>query len=374
MAFHILALALGFLLDLAFGDPRWLYHPIRLIGNLIAWAEKPFRAAFPKSEKGELAAGTFFAVFVVAVSTAVPALLLALASRLSLWLVFALEVFWSFQILAAKSLKSESMKVYAALKEGDLPKARKAVSMIVGRDTQDLSEEGVAKAAVETVAENSSDGVIAPLLFLALGGPALGFFYKAVNTLDSMVGYKNDTYLYFGRFSAKLDDVLNFIPSRISGLLLVLASPLAGLSMEGAWKNLSARPKEPRQPQFRPDRSGGGGSPGRAAGRGRVLFREALQKAHHRRSAAAGGVRGYPEGKPSDVRGRLPGPFAGGTGGGSREPVVPDLGSALSCALCVRGENEKWANHAYTFTAVTEKGNPRRSWALRSGRPEAGKR
>ena len=236
MTFHILALILGFLLDLAFGDPRWLYHSIRLIGNLIAWAEKPFRAAFPKSEKGELAAGTFFAVFVVAVSTAVPALLLALASRLSSWLVFALEVFWSFQILAAKSLKSESMKVYAALKEGDLSEARKAVSMIVGRDTQNLSEEGVAKAAVETVAENSSDGVIAPLLFLALGGPALGFFYKAVNTLDSMVGYKNDTYLYFGRFSAKLDDVLNFIPSRISGLLLVLASPLAGLSMEGAWK------------------------------------------------------------------------------------------------------------------------------------------
>lgn len=236
MTFHISALVLGFLLDLAFGDPRWLYHPIRLIGNLIAWAEKPFRAAFPKSEKGELAAGTFFAVFVVAVSTAVPAILLALASRLSSWLVFALEVFWSFQILAAKSLKSESMKVYAALKEGDLSEARKAVSMIVGRDTQNLSEEGVAKAAVETVAENSSDGVIAPLLFLALGGPALGFFYKAVNTLDSMVGYKNDTYLYFGRFSAKLDDVLNFIPSRISGLLLVLASPLAGLSMEGAWK------------------------------------------------------------------------------------------------------------------------------------------
>ncbi len=236
MTFHISALVLGFLLDLAFGDPRWLYHPIRLIGNLIAWAEKPFRAAFPKSEKGELAAGTFFAVFVVAVSTAVPAILLALASRLSSWLVFALEVFWSFQILAAKSLKSESMKVYAALKEGDLPKARKAVSMIVGRDTQKLTEEGVAKAAVETVAENSSDGVIAPLLFLALGGPALGFFYKAVNTLDSMVGYKNDTYLYFGRFSAKLDDVLNFIPSRISGLLLVLASPLAGLSMKGAWK------------------------------------------------------------------------------------------------------------------------------------------
>ena len=216
MRFHILALILGFLLDLAFGDPRWLYHPIRLIG--------------------ELTAGVFFAVFVVAVSTAVPALVLFLAAKLSIWLAFALEVFWSFQILAAKSLKTESMRVYEALKEGELEKARKAVSMIVGRDTERLTEEGVAKAAVETVAENSSDGVVAPLIFLAVGGPVLGFFYKSVNTLDSMVGYKNDRYLYFGRFSAKLDDVLNFIPARISGLLLVTASPLAGLDVKGAWR------------------------------------------------------------------------------------------------------------------------------------------
>ncbi len=236
MKFHILALILGFLLDLAFGDPRFLYHPIRLIGNLIAWAERPFRAVFPKSEKGELAAGAFFAVFVTAVSAAIPALILWLAARASIWLAFVLEVFWSFQILAAKSLKSESMKVYEALKEGKLEKARTAVSMIVGRDTQSLTEEGVAKAAVETVAENSSDGVVAPLIFLAVGGPVLGFFYKAVNTLDSMVGYKNDRYLYFGRFSAKLDDVLNFIPSRLSGLLLVAASPLAGLDFKGAWR------------------------------------------------------------------------------------------------------------------------------------------
>ena len=236
MKFHILALILGFLLDLAFGDPRFLYHPIRLIGNLIAWAERPFRAVFPKSEKGELAAGAFFAVFVTAVSAAVPALILWLVARASFWLAFVLEVFWSFQILAAKSLKSESMKVYEALKEGNLEKARTAVSMIVGRDTQSLTEEGVAKAAVETVAENSSDGVVAPLIFLAVGGPVLGFFYKAVNTLDSMVGYKNDRYLYFGRFSAKLDDVLNFIPSRLSGLLLVAASPLAGLDFKGAWR------------------------------------------------------------------------------------------------------------------------------------------
>lgn len=236
MKYHIYALILGFVLDLIFGDPRCLYHPICLIGNLIARAEKPFRAAFPKTEKGELAAGVFFCIFVVAVSTAVPFGLLYLARNISFWLYFALLTFWSFQILATKSLKTESMKVYDALKEGDLEKARHAVSMIVGRDTQALNEEGVAKAAVETVAENSSDGVVAPLLFLAIGGPVLGFFYKAVNTLDSMVGYKNDKYLYFGRFSAKLDDVLNYIPARISGLLLVAASPLAGLSISGAWR------------------------------------------------------------------------------------------------------------------------------------------
>ena len=236
MKYHIYALILGFVLDLIFGDPRILYHPICLIGNLIARAEKPFRAAFPKTEKGELAAGVFFCIFVVAVSTAVPFGLLYLARKIHFWLYFALMTLWSFQILATKSLKTESMKVYDALKEGDLEKARYAVSMIVGRDTQALNEEGVAKAAVETVAENSSDGVVAPLLFLAIGGPVLGFFYKAVNTLDSMVGYKNDKYLYFGRFSAKLDDVLNYIPARISGLLLVAASPLAGLSISGAWR------------------------------------------------------------------------------------------------------------------------------------------
>lgn len=258
MKYHIYALILGFVLDLIFGDPRILYHPICAIGNLISHGEKPFRAAFPKTEKGELAAGVFFCIFVVAVSTAVPFGLLYLARNINFWLYFALLTFWSFQILATKSLKTESMKVYDALKEGDLEKARYAVSMIVGRDTQALNEEGVAKAAVETVAENSSDGVVAPLLFLAIGGPVLGFFYKAVNTLDSMVGYKNDKYLYFGRFSAKLDDVLNYIPARISGLLLVAASPLAGLSISGRLEDLAAGSPQPCQPQFRPDRGGSG--------------------------------------------------------------------------------------------------------------------
>ena len=236
MKWNLLALTIGFVLDLLFGDPRWLYHPVRAIGFLITRGEKGFRKVFPKTERGELTAGIFFAVFVIFLSAGIPFLLLRLASRVSFWLFFGLTVFWDYQLLAARSLKAESMKAYDALREGDLTKARHAVSMIVGRDTKRLDEEGVAKAAVETVAENTSDGVIAPMLFLALGGPVLGFFYKSVNTLDSMVGYKNDTYLYFGRFSARLDDVVNWIPARVSGFLMVLASFLPGFSMEQAWR------------------------------------------------------------------------------------------------------------------------------------------
>lgn len=236
MKWNLLALTIGFVLDLLFGDPRWLYHPVRAIGFLITIGEKGFRKVFSKSERGELTAGMFFTVFVIFLSAGIPFLLLRLASRVSFWLFFGLTVFWDYQLLAARSLKAESMKVYDSLREGDLIKARHAVSMIVGRDTKRLDEEGVAKAAVETVAENTSDGVIAPMLFLALGGPVLGFFYKSVNTLDSMVGYKNDTYLYFGRFSAKLDDVVNWVPARVSGFLMVLASFLPGFSMEQAWR------------------------------------------------------------------------------------------------------------------------------------------
>ncbi len=236
MKWNLLALTLGFVLDRIFGDPRKLYHPVRAVGQLISFWEKGFRRVFPRSEGGELAAGVFFGLFVVLVSTAVPGFLLWLAFKAGPWCAFVLAVFWDYQLLAAKSLKVESMKVHAALEKGDLAGGRQAVSMIVGRDTENLTEEGVAKAAVETVAENTSDGVIAPLLCLALGGPVLGFFYKSVNTLDSMVGYKNEKYLYFGRFSAKMDDVLNWIPARVSGLLMVLASPLAGLSMRQAFR------------------------------------------------------------------------------------------------------------------------------------------
>lgn len=232
----VICLTIGFAVDLIFGDPVWLYHPIRFIGKLISVFEKLLRKLFPKTPKGELAAGAFLPVFVVSISFGLSYGIIYIAGKIHPWLGVALQIFWSYQILATKCLKTESTKVYNALKSGDLREARIQISYLVGRDTQNLSEEEVAKATIETVAENTSDGVVAPLLFIALGGAPLGFAYKAVNTLDSMVGYKNDKYLYFGRVSAVLDDVANFIPARLTGLFMVLGAWFCGYDWKSAFR------------------------------------------------------------------------------------------------------------------------------------------
>ena len=231
---RLFALLLGFLLDLLLGDPRWLPHPIRAIGALIAALEKVLRKIFPKNRSGQLAGGVALVILVLVLSGGFTLLVLWLCGKVGLWLRFLAETILCFQLLATRSLKGESMKVYKALKAGDLEGARYAVSMIVGRDTQCLDEDGVARAAVETVAENASDGVIAPLIFLAIGGAPLGMVYKAVNTMDSMVGYKNDQYLWFGRCAAKLDDVVNFIPARLAGLLMCLGAGFSGFDAPNA--------------------------------------------------------------------------------------------------------------------------------------------
>lgn len=234
MKYHIMAFAIGFLLDMILGDPHWMPHPIRLIGSLITKLEQCLLGTEQeRNENGELRRGIWL-VCIVSVSTlAVAALILLLAYRIHPYAGMAVEAVMTYQILAARCLKVESMKVYYSLKNQTLAEARAAVSMIVGRDTDCLDEEGVAKAAIETVAENTSDGVIAPMLYTALGGPVLGFFYKAVNTMDSMIGYKNEKYLYFGRAAAKLDDALNYIPARISAYLMILSSFLGGRCFSG---------------------------------------------------------------------------------------------------------------------------------------------
>lgn len=236
MKWTALALVLGFFIDLLVGDPRWLYHPVRIIGHGISFLENHLRTCFPKTEKGEQRAGFLLVILICAGSAAVPFGILYLAYRIHLVFGICLEILMCYQMLAVKSLKDESMRVFEELKKGDLEGARYAVSMIVGRDTRTLDEAGVTKAAVETVAENTSDGIIAPLFYMAIGGPVLMFFYKGVNTMDSMVGYKNEKYLNFGRYAAKFDDIMNYIPARISAWLMIAASYMCGFDGKNAAK------------------------------------------------------------------------------------------------------------------------------------------
>lgn len=241
MSYHIAGFFIGFVMDLLFGDPYWLPHPVRLIGNLIAKLDGMLLGNITGQErnyKKEFRRGILMTALVLLITGAVSFTVLYAAYKISPVFGLAAESIMTYQLLAAKCLGQESRKVYVKLRAGDLEGARKAVSMIVGRDTQVLNEAGVAKAAIETVAENTSDGIIAPMLYLALGGPVLGFLYKAVNTLDSMVGYKNERYLYFGRASARLDDAMNFLPARLSAVIMIVSCCLAGKEYDAksAWR------------------------------------------------------------------------------------------------------------------------------------------
>ena len=233
---HLAAIIAGFILDLIFGDPHWLPHPICLIGNLIGFIESNLRPKLAPNKNALLLGGALMVIIVLVISFAVPMAILLAAGMVSPWLAFALETLMCYQIFATKCLRDESMKVYDALHNNDLADARVKLSWIVGRDTKNLDEEEITKGAVETVAENTADGIIAPMFYMFLGGVPLAFLYKGINTMDSMVGYKNDKFLYFGRCAAKLDDVANLIPARITGLVMIAAAFLVGLDGKNAWK------------------------------------------------------------------------------------------------------------------------------------------
>lgn len=239
MCYHIIAFIAGFVLDLLIGDPHFIPHPVRLIGSLISFLDKRLNseAGYNSSENeanlSKYKRGMLLAFTVIIATFIVSTLILVAAYSINLYAGVIVEAVMTWQILATKCLRVESMRVYDALRTDGVDAGRRAVSMIVGRDTSVLDEAGVTRAAVETVAENTSDGVIAPMLYTAIGGPVLGFVYKAVNTMDSMLGYKNDKYMYFGRFAARLDDVVNFIPARISAYLMIIAAFVGGRQFDG---------------------------------------------------------------------------------------------------------------------------------------------
>lgn len=238
VGYHLAAILAGYLLDLCLGDPHSMPHPVRAIGNLIVWLEKYLRPAGKKhaTERGERRAGVLFVCLVLLVTGSVAGAILWISRLGGIWIQTVVEAVMTYYLLAARSLRDESMAVCRKLEAGEIEEARYAVSMIVGRDTKPLSEAGITRAAVETVAENASDGVIAPLFYLAIGGPLLGWLYKAVNTMDSMVGYKNDRYLHFGRAAAKLDDLVNLIPSRLAALLLIVSAYLLRYDGKNAYR------------------------------------------------------------------------------------------------------------------------------------------
>lgn len=239
MCYHIIAFIAGFVLDLLIGDPHFIPHPVRLIGSLISFLDKrlnsdvKYNSSENEANLTKYKRGVLLAFTVIFATFAVSVIILVAAYSINLYAGVIAEAVMTWQILATKCLRVESMRVYDALRTDGVDAGRRAVSMIVGRDTSVLDESGVTRAAVETIAENTSDGVIAPMLYTAIGGPVLGFVYKAVNTMDSMLGYKNDKYMYFGRFAARLDDVVNFIPARISAYLMIAAAFIGGRQFDG---------------------------------------------------------------------------------------------------------------------------------------------
>lgn len=239
MCYHIFAFIAGFVLDLLIGDPHFIPHPVRLIGSFISFLDKRLNCddGYNISEKKlnliKYKRGMLLAFTVIFATFAISVIIIVAAYSINLYAGVIAEAVMTWQILATKCLRVESMRVYDALKTDGVDAGRRAVSMIVGRDTSVLDAAGVTRAAVETIAENTSDGVIAPMLYTAIGGPVLGFVYKAVNTMDSMLGYKNDKYMYFGRFAARLDDVVNFIPARISAYLMIAAAFIGGRQFDG---------------------------------------------------------------------------------------------------------------------------------------------
>jgi adenosylcobinamide-phosphate synthase len=225
--FIIVPIVVGCILDFIFGDPKWLPHPIRFIGFLIKNGEKWLRK-LGRSHRWEYIGGAILSILVISIVTFLSLIILIWLYKINLFLAMAVHSLMCYQIIAAKCLRDEGIIIFNELKKGDLGGAQQKLSLIVSRDTASLDESRIVKSTVETISENTSDGVVAPLIFMLIGGAPLGFLYKTINTLDSMIGYKNERYIRFGRFAAKLDDIFNYVPARISAWMMILASRICG--------------------------------------------------------------------------------------------------------------------------------------------------
>lgn len=248
---HIL-LPAAYLVDQLAGDPEWFPHPVRLIGSAISNGEAQLRRP-GQSSTDELLLGAGLTVAVVGSSYWITATIIRAAYRRSNFLGSCVELLLAWTCLAARNLEQEATAVTGALQEGALPFARKRLARIVGRDTETLDVEGISRAVIETVAESASDGVMAPLFYMALGSVPLAMAYKAVNTLDSMIGHADSKYFYFGKAAARLDDVANYLPARLSALSIVAAATLISLSDPHAawstWQRDGAKHKSPNAGQ-----------------------------------------------------------------------------------------------------------------------------
>jgi len=219
----------AYVLDLILGDPQGFPHPVRLMGKLIAWLEKFFRN-LGSSDYWLKFSGVLLSFVVCGGTFLVTVSLIRWSESFSWAAGLTVSIFLAYTTLATRDLHLETKRVLQALEAGNLERARGELSLLVGRDTAHLDQPEILRALVETIAENISDGVIAPLFYLGLGGPSWAMTYKAINTLDSMVGYKNERYRHLGWASAKLDDAANFIPARLSSLIIVLSSFILGRS------------------------------------------------------------------------------------------------------------------------------------------------
>ncbi|MGV8073074.1 MAG: adenosylcobinamide-phosphate synthase CbiB [Syntrophobacteraceae bacterium] len=270
-------LAAAYILDLIVGDPFWLPHPVRWIGSLITRLENVLHDRNLSSTLQRIA-GTLFWLCVVTVVMSAAIVIIRAASRFGSHFSNGILIWLAFTTLATRSLHRESARVALALLRGDLPAARELLSRIVSRDTAQLGERDIVRALIETVSENISDGVIAPLFYLALGGPPVALLYKAVNTMDSMVGYKNERYRHFGWFAARADDAANFIPARLTALLVIGAAACLGLDRRGAWRILRRDARLMKSPNAGYPEAAAAGALGVQVGGANIYFGKPVEK------------------------------------------------------------------------------------------------